>query len=56
MFDNIVKSASKIVLILMTLATIAALFTGRVKEDTFKIVLVMVFTYYFTKKEYSKTK
>lgn len=46
-FDS---SASKIVLILFSLALVAGLFTGHVQEDTFKIGLVMVLTFYFSHK------
>lgn len=48
--QEIMKSASKIVLILMAVAVIAGLFTGRVSEETFKTGLLMVFTFYFASK------
>ena len=47
---KILSSASKIVLILMALAVIAGLFTGHITEETFKVALLMVFTFYFTSK------
>jgi len=54
MFNEILKSlmtsASKIVLLVITGAMTAALFTGHVSEDTFKSVALMVMTFYFTRK------
>ena len=46
---NILKSASKIVLLLFSLATVIGLFTGKIGEDLFKLAILMVLTYYFTK-------
>ena len=45
------KSASKIVLIVMCIATIAWLFTWNVESDQFMNLAVMVFTYYFVKND-----
>ena len=49
MFDVILKSASKLVFVLMALAVIAALFTGKITGDQFMILASMAFTYYFSK-------
>jgi len=48
--EKIMSSASKIVLILFSMAIVAGLFTGHVTEDTFKVSVLMVLTYYFTSK------
>lgn len=47
---NIMTSASKLVLLIITAALVAGLFTGKVSEDTFKVAALMVLTYYFTRK------
>lgn len=47
---KILESASKIVLLLFAVAMIAGLFTKNVTGDHFMTVVVMVFTYYFTKR------
>jgi len=47
---KIMSSASKLVLILFSGAVVAGLFTGHVTEDTFKVAVLMVLTYYFTSK------
>ncbi len=52
---EILKSASKIVLILFALAVIVGLFLGRVSEDTFKAAMLMVFTFYFATKSSDPT-
>ena len=44
------SSATKIVLILMSSATIVGLFNGAISEDTFKAAMLMVFTFYFASK------
>lgn len=44
---DILKSATKIVLILFSLAAAAGLFVGVVSEDTFKTGLLMVLSFYF---------
>jgi len=48
--SDILKSASKIVLILLVLALVIGLFVGKITEDTFKVCVLMVLTYYFTVK------
>lgn len=47
---DIIKSASKLVLLLFALAVVIGLFTGQVSEDTFKNALLMVLTFYFASK------
>ena len=47
---NILNSASKIVLIIFSLATVIGLFVGRIDQDTFKSAMLMVFTFYFANK------
>lgn len=47
---NLLKSASKLVLVFMAVATIAGLFTGKISEETFKTAMLMVFTFYFASK------
>jgi hypothetical protein len=49
----IYQSATKIVLILLSLAVVAGLFTGIVTEETFKTALLMVLSYYFAKAQTS---
>jgi len=46
---NIFSSASKLVLLLFSVATVIGLFTGKISEDLFKVAILMVLTYYFTK-------
>lgn len=46
---QLLKSASKIVLLLFSVACVAALFTGAIGADLFEKALLMVLTYYFTK-------
>ena len=48
--SQIFSSASKIVLLLFSLAMIAGLFTGKISEETFKTAMLMVFTFYFASK------
>lgn len=48
--SQLISSASKIVLILITLATIIGVFTGHISEETFKSAMLMVFTFYFATK------
>jgi len=45
---KIYQSASKIVLLIFSLATVIGLFTGHISEDLFKVSILMVLTYYFT--------
>lgn len=46
---QILKSASKIVLLLFSLACVIALFAGKIGADLFEKALLMILTYYFTK-------
>jgi hypothetical protein len=48
--SEIFKSASKIILILMGLATVVGIFTHTISEETFKTAMLMVFTFYFASK------
>jgi len=48
--SNILKSASKLVLLLFTVAVIVGLFLGRITADQFIQIATMVFMYYFTKR------
>ncbi len=47
---NILNSASKIVFILMTFATIGGLFTGKIDPKDFMILASMAFSFYFANK------
>ncbi len=47
---NIYSSASKIVFILMAVATIAGLFYGKVDQKDFIILTSMAFSFYFANK------
>jgi hypothetical protein len=47
---QIFSSASKIVLLLFSVATVVGLFTGKISEDLFKTAMLIVLTYYFTSK------
>lgn len=47
---EILKSASKIVFVLMTLATIGALFTNKVTGEQFLLLAGMAFSFYFSNK------
>ena len=48
--SNIYSSASKIVFILMSGATIAGLFTNRIDPKDFMILASMAFSFYFANK------
>lgn len=48
--SNILNSASKIVFILIAIACIAGLFTGKITGEQFMILAGMTFAYYFTRK------
>ena len=48
--NTIFTSASKVVFILMTLATIVGLFLGRVDPKDFMILASMAFSFYFASK------
>jgi hypothetical protein len=47
---EILKSASKIVFILISVAVVAALFAGKITGDQFMILASMTFTFYFANK------
>lgn len=47
---KILSSASKVVFVLMALATVAALFTGKVSGEQFLILASMAFSFYFSNK------
>ncbi len=47
---NLLKSASKIVFILVAIALIILTFLGIVEAKDFVMLTAMAFTYYFTKK------
>ncbi len=47
---EILKSASKIVFILMAVATVAALFLGKVSGEQFLVLAGMAFSFYFSHK------
>lgn len=47
---EILKSASKIVFILMAVATIGAMFIGKISGDQFLLLAGMAFSFYFSNK------
>ncbi len=47
---EILKSASKIVFILMAVATIGAMFSGKISGDQFLLLAGMAFSFYFSNK------
>jgi hypothetical protein len=47
---ELIKSASKIVFILMAIAIIAGLFLSKIDPKDFMILASMAFTFYFTRK------
>jgi len=47
---EIIKSASKVVFVLMALATIGALFLGKISGDQFLLLAGMAFSFYFSNK------
>lgn len=49
-FTGIMSSASKIVFILMCLATITGLFAGKIDPKDFMVLASMAFTFYFSNK------
>lgn len=51
---DILKSASKTVFVLMALATVAALFVGKVSGEQFLILAGMAFSFYFSNKGEAK--
>jgi len=48
--NNILKSASKVVFVLMALATVAALFVGKISGEQFLVLAGMAFSFYFSHK------
>lgn len=48
--ENIIKSASKIVFILMALAAVVGFFIGILSENNFMILAGAAFTFYFSNK------
>ncbi|MFA5232065.1 MAG: hypothetical protein WC410_00055 [Candidatus Paceibacterota bacterium] len=48
--NEIFKSASKIVFILMAIATIGALFVGKISGEQFLVLAGMAFSFYFSSK------
>jgi len=51
---EILKSASKIVFVMMAVGVHAALFTGRITGDQYMILASMAFTFYFSNKGETK--
>jgi uncharacterized membrane protein len=47
---ELLKSASKIVFVLMAVATVAALFVGKISGEQFLILAGMAFSFYFSNK------
>lgn len=47
---EILKSASKVVFVLMAIATIGALFIGKISGDQFLLLAGMAFSFYFSNK------
>lgn len=47
---EIIKSASKIVFIIMALASVVALFIGKISGEQFMILVSMAFAFYFSNK------
>lgn len=47
---EIIKSASKLVFILMAVATIIGMFIGRIDAKDFLVLVSMAFTFYFANK------
>ncbi|MCK4454455.1 hypothetical protein KAU51_03935 [Candidatus Parcubacteria bacterium] len=47
---KITESASKIVLLIMAISSVAALFFGRIEGSDFMVLTGMVFTFYFSNK------
>lgn len=46
---NILKSASKLVFVLMAIAVVAGLFIGKIESKDFLVLASMAFAYYFTR-------
>ena len=47
---DILKSASKTVFVLMAIATVAALFWGKISGEQFLVLAGMAFSFYFSNK------
>jgi hypothetical protein len=47
---EIIKSASKLVFVLMAMATIVGMFMGRIDAKDFLVLVSMAFTFYFANK------
>ncbi len=47
---EIIKSASKLVFVLMAIATIVGMFMGRIEAKDFLVLVSMAFTFYFANK------
>lgn len=47
---EIIKSASKLVFVLMAVATIVGMFMGRIDAKDFLVLVSMAFTFYFANK------
>ena len=47
---NITSSASKLVFVLMAIATIVGMFMGRIDAKDFLVLVSMAFTFYFANK------
>jgi hypothetical protein len=50
MMTDLLKSASKIVFLLMAGATVAALFVGKIEAKDFMLLTSAAFTFYFSSK------
>jgi len=48
--ENILRSASKLVFLMMALGVNAALFTGKISAEQYMIIASMAFTFYFANK------
>lgn len=51
---EVLKSASKIVFILMAVATVGALFVGKISGEQFLVLAGMAFSFYFSNKGEAK--
>lgn len=50
MTNEILNSATKIVLLLLVVALIVFIFTGKIDQDIFKTVMISVISFYFGQK------
>lgn len=53
--QRIYQSATRIVLLIMTLAICAALFVGKISQESFTTIATLTFSYYFTRKKDDST-